>query len=619
MPPVAGHRTAGRFSGSLYQPVWLISSPTKSARQLRSRLGPEAVGKLLIPPAEFPSAPATRYTRAMLCSPFRARLGSAKAAALFWASLFVLSGLGACAAGKSNTGDPHHDGAADHRLTFKDGQTPPGDGQTSREGVTPSDGPSIKPDTTQPIVVIVSEPKGGESWVAGSTQRIRWTASAPVSAVELELHKGGQFVATLATGQPAGGQWSWTISEVLVAGDDYTIVVVDPQSSETGTSPAFSILNWRYRRPLTVDTSALPQTLTTYPVAVRLTPQTFDYSHARADGADLRFSTKKSLAALDDLDFWIERWDPSGESLIWVNLPTLDPGAKTVEIQLFYGNSGVITSPSSEAKAFPQKTVQMGAKTLDGVQTYAWFQLSKTATLSITTGKSLRIEAQRIVIDGMVDGDGAGHAADSGPGAGGVGINAGGGGGGYGGAGGRGGYDGTGDTRGAAGLTNGQPASASIAMGSGGGGQASGGGAGGGALILVGEEIVIRGTVSVDGANSPGGAGTNGGGGSGGGVLILGYHVELSGTIRARGGAGGNGTSTLNDGGGGGGGGRIKVFHEGNYLKSGVVQVTGGAGGRYGDQHHGEAGKMGTTHASSAPYRRLTVTLGAEAAPEVTP
>ncbi len=50
LPPVAGHSTAGRFLGLrelAVPPVWLVSSATKSARQLSTRLGPELVGKLL--------------------------------------------------------------------------------------------------------------------------------------------------------------------------------------------------------------------------------------------------------------------------------------------------------------------------------------------------------------------------------------------------------------------------------------------------------------------------------------------------------------------------------------------------------------------------------------------
>ncbi|PID38938.1 MAG: hypothetical protein CSA65_04655 [Proteobacteria bacterium] len=50
IPPVAGHRPAGRFFGLrklAVPPVWLVSSATTSARQLSTRLGPEYVGKLL--------------------------------------------------------------------------------------------------------------------------------------------------------------------------------------------------------------------------------------------------------------------------------------------------------------------------------------------------------------------------------------------------------------------------------------------------------------------------------------------------------------------------------------------------------------------------------------------
>ncbi len=49
-PPVAGHSPAGRFLGFrafAVPPVWLVSSATKSARQLSTRRAPEGVGKLL--------------------------------------------------------------------------------------------------------------------------------------------------------------------------------------------------------------------------------------------------------------------------------------------------------------------------------------------------------------------------------------------------------------------------------------------------------------------------------------------------------------------------------------------------------------------------------------------
>ncbi len=48
MPPVAGYSTAGRFLGLrtfAVPQVWLMSSATKAARQLSTRL--ECVGKLL--------------------------------------------------------------------------------------------------------------------------------------------------------------------------------------------------------------------------------------------------------------------------------------------------------------------------------------------------------------------------------------------------------------------------------------------------------------------------------------------------------------------------------------------------------------------------------------------
>ena len=76
---------------------------------------------------------------------------------------------------------------------------------------------------------------------------------------------------------------------------------------------------------------ASPTTLTDFPVLVRL-PASFDYDGCAADGADLRFEwTDGSLLASE-----IDTWNPDGESLVWVKIPTLASGT---EIIAHYGNA----------------------------------------------------------------------------------------------------------------------------------------------------------------------------------------------------------------------------------------------------------------------------------------
>ena len=107
------------------------------------------------------------------------------------------------------------------------------------------------------------------------------------------------------------------------------------------------------------------------------------------------------------------------------------------------------------------------------------------------------------------------------------------------------------------------------------GGKGSGsspGGAGGGSVhIEAGRQIIIDGTITVDGSAANGGS--SGGGGSGGSIYITTYEVKGQGTLTAK---GGNGDIT----GGGGSGGRIAVHSLTESKFYGQYFSLGGAGGR---------------------------------------
>ncbi|MCK5799453.1 MAG: DUF2341 domain-containing protein, partial [Deltaproteobacteria bacterium] len=356
----------------------------------------------------------------------------------------------------------------------------------------------ISSDVQPAVAIHVTSPAAGDAISAGSTTTIRWTIQGTIARVRLELFRGSSRVATLRSHLQAGlYHWSWSVGVALADASTYHVEIVDEASGIRGKSADFSVVNWLYRHTVTVDTSALPATLTGYPVAVRLKPTNFNYAHAKANGADLRASVGMTLGTFE-LPLWIEHWNPAGQSLVWVQMPTLDP-TKSATFNLFFGNATASTV-SSEAKTFDQAFVSSGYVTgLSGTKSYQRFELKLGDTLELSPGKTLRIEAQKIVLHGQVDGFAAGHPAPPtstsgvGPGGGQVGTNAAGGGGGYGGAGGDGGHDAA-ETPGAGGKAYGTSTSQTIALGSS-GGSASGahglGGAGGGALALVADTIVI--------------------------------------------------------------------------------------------------------------------------------
>lgn len=90
-------------------------------------------------------------------------------------------------------------------------------------------------------------------------------------------------------------------------------------------------------------------------VPVDLTAGNFDYAHARADGADLRFM---ALAADGGgaLPYYSESWSPGGSSRIWVRLPTV-PASGTTGFEMRYGDATVTTSASDFPATFPNAFV----------------------------------------------------------------------------------------------------------------------------------------------------------------------------------------------------------------------------------------------------------------------
>lgn len=475
------------------------------------------------------------------------------------------------------------------------------------------------PDSTPAGSITVTAPTGG-SHAAGAKVTITWSSTGSFGDVDIDLFRGTKKESTIAQNLPNSGSFTWTIPAHQGRASTYLIkVTATKYASISGASTYFTIDNWQYRVVVTIDASAVKTSLTNYPLAVTLDKATFTYANALSSGADVRFSTSKSLSGTFDLPHWVQKWDPTGTSVVWVNVPQITAGA-TKDIHLFYGRAGA-TSASDMAKTFPKSYVSTGVMSLGGTFTYDWFELKATHVLTLNPGKPLIIKARRIVIDGAIKGDGMGDVGGktsgqvgSGVGAGGSGVSAGGGGGAYGGPGGIGGHDDN-DTPGKGGLPFGGKDTPGINMGSGGGAgagpMAAAAGAGGGSLSLQARDIVVSGTISMNGqAGSV--SDTCGGGGAGGGVLLQGDTVSAAGTISVQGGNGGSSTLTNNDGGGGGSGGRVKVFYDSNLTNKVTVVASGGAGGKYGTKSHGAPGGNGTSHFGQTTFEDAKVTLGGE-------
>ncbi|MCX7590620.1 MAG: DUF2341 domain-containing protein [Kiritimatiellae bacterium] len=133
-------------------------------------------------------------------------------------------------------------------------------------------------------------------------------------------------------------------------------------------SPASAVYpEWAYKRTITLS----PATPTNdYQVKIVLTTATFDYGRCDADGDDLRFTDMSDV----ELGYWIEVWNPSGTSTIWVKVPTQG----TTTIKMYYGNPSA--SPGSN-----------GNNTFDFFDDFSgdlskWIKRVEKGTITLTSG-----------------------------------------------------------------------------------------------------------------------------------------------------------------------------------------------------------------------------------------
>ncbi len=346
----------------------------------------------------------------------------------------------------------------------------------------------------------------------------------------------------------------------------------------------------------------------------------------KTDGSDIRFflDTCQNTA----IPYWIESGINTTSTRVWVKVPSI-PANSVKSIYMTYGDP-LATSVSNFAATFPLAIISSGGPlTLTGTITTDWFQLDAGDVLTIINGSPLVINARKILINGTVDGIGAGYAggaatpstgqAGFGPGGGTTSnpLNAGCGGGSYGGVGGTGGFD-LGDLPGVGGPVYGTNSGTDFDMGSGGGASdLRFGGNGGGAFVMNAEYISITGTINMDGeSGQQPGAPKGGGGGAGGSVVSMGKDVVFSGTITANGGSGSIGVNELYDDGGSGSGGRIKLFYTGTISNSGTTSVLEGPVGTNGSGGPPTVGEPGSVFVGELNTpENLSVNNGPESTP----
>ena len=93
---------------------------------------------------------------------------------------------------------------------------------------------------------------------------------------------------------------------------------------------------WKFKRKINVDNQA--SQVSDAVIQIQFNNNDFDYSKAKADGSDIRFSTSSGNINTTSLKYWIEQWNADGKTTIWVKIPVLK-ARNANSIYMYYGNA----------------------------------------------------------------------------------------------------------------------------------------------------------------------------------------------------------------------------------------------------------------------------------------
>jgi hypothetical protein len=116
-------------------------------------------------------------------------------------------------------------------------------------------------------------------------------------------------------------------------------------TSESGESCPSDWWDCAWSRRVALDLPATAtDTFTEVPVLVVLGSPRIELDDVSAGGADLRFVDADG----DRVPHEIERWDPSGASIVWISVPTLGPRSGP-RLWLYYGNASAVDDQDADA------------------------------------------------------------------------------------------------------------------------------------------------------------------------------------------------------------------------------------------------------------------------------
>ncbi len=143
---------------------------------------------------------------------------------------------------------------------------------------------------------------------------------------------------------------NYVTAEVTISGtSDYITIIVDPTGSgQWATLEGVQIMklfddsDFNYRMQIDLDGYTGTETLTNFPVLVKLTDgqDGFYGLTTLSGGTDLRFVWSNGL---DELSYEIEEWNPGGTSYVWVRVPAVTSSGY---IWAYWGNASLTEAPA---------------------------------------------------------------------------------------------------------------------------------------------------------------------------------------------------------------------------------------------------------------------------------
>ena len=129
-----------------------------------------------------------------------------------------------------------------------------------------------------------------------------------------------------------------------------TVVLRYDLQIASGDTAVVAYPGWKYARRLYLNTTAagadISGDVAGFPIIIRLTGSNFDFTQAKIDGSDIRFTKSDTTR----LPYEIERWDPTAElAEAWVRVDTIYGNDNTQFIAVYWGNTHAADSSNGMA------------------------------------------------------------------------------------------------------------------------------------------------------------------------------------------------------------------------------------------------------------------------------